>query len=214
MNLIRETRGLFLSWSRLERPRPCATGLSPSTRWAVCITSEKQMCIWYLCFSFPKRIQSWELPSTDLRSHLQLWLDYVSTQTVNTMKSGGLNRFIIGGQAVFKPLCFWLQFFCFNQTKMCPVPIFSSLSASSYFPAQLEVFPLPLNLTPSFSSLPQWLRSHVWFCFQSSPEPCMHSLSLLETLSSGLDLSQETQNSKSKTTVFFLLPFRPLPLLN
>ena len=54
--------------------------------------------------------------------------------------------------------------FCFNQTKMCLVPIFSSLSASSYFPAQLEVFPLPLNLTPFFSSLPQWLRSHIWFC--------------------------------------------------
>lgn len=125
MNLIRETRGLFLSWSRLERPRQCATGLSSSTRWAVCITSEKQMCIWHLCFSFPKRIQSWELPSTDLRSHLQmLWLDYVSTQTVNTMKSGGLNRFIVGGQAVFKPLRFWLQFFASTKPKCARSPYF------------------------------------------------------------------------------------------
>lgn len=126
MSFIRETRGLFLPWSRLERPRQCATGLSPSTRWAVCITSEKkQMCIWHLCFSFPKRIQSWELPSTDLRSHLQmLWLDYVSTQIVNTMKSGWLNGFIVGGQAVFKPLRFWLQFFASTKPKCAWSPYF------------------------------------------------------------------------------------------
>lgn len=211
MSLFRERRGLFfchdLDWK----------GLGSIYRLVSSYPLRRGRCVFDICVSpSPRatRIQSWELHPTDLRSHLQmLWLDYVSTQTVNTVKFGDWTGSSLEDRLCSNH-CASGSSLCFNQTKMCTVPIFSIFSASSYFPDQLEVFPLPLSLSPSFSSLPQWLRTHIWFCFQSLPEPCVHSLSLMETLSSGLDLSQETQNSKRKSAVFVLLPFLLLPLLN